>query len=76
MPMKINNEAFVSTVAVEMLEGLTVQESVEFHDIDASVPYGGLHVWPGDGLPQLAREQRWLELWHKHRQALEVRAVH
>jgi hypothetical protein len=73
--MKINNEAFVSTVAVELLEGLTVQESVEFHDIDASVPYGGLHVWPDSGLPQVAEEQRWLELWRKHQQAIELRAL-
>lgn len=74
--MKINNNAFVSTVAVELLEGLTLQESVEFHDIDASVPYGGLHVWPDAGLPQMTVEQRWLELWHKHQHALARRAVH
>jgi hypothetical protein len=52
-----------------------VQESVEFHDIDASVPYGGLHVWPDSGLPQVAEEQRWLELWRKHQQAIELRAL-
>jgi hypothetical protein len=74
--MKINNNAFVSTVAVELLEGLTVQESVEFHDIDTSVPYDGLHVWPDAGLPQTIEEQRWLELWHKHQQALARRAFH
>jgi hypothetical protein len=73
--MKINNEAFVSTVAVELLEGLTVQESVEFHDIDASVPYRGLPVWPDAGLPQVAEEQRWLELWHKHQQAVALHVL-
>jgi hypothetical protein len=73
--MKINKEDFVSTVAVEMLEGLTVQESVEFHDLDATVPYGGLPVWPIDSMPWMKDEQRWLALWHKHQAAVELRAA-
>lgn len=74
--MKINNKAFVSTVMVELLEGLTVQESVEFHDIDASVPYSGLPLWPTDDMPRIDAEQRWLELWHKHQAAVALRAFH
>src|SRR4051794_18334442 len=72
--MKIEKEHVILCAAVEMLEGLTVQEAVEFHDIDATVPYGGLHVWPSESLPCVAEEQRWLELWQKH-QAATVRRV-
>jgi hypothetical protein len=59
-----------SDVAIAMLEGLTVSESIEFHILDATTPYGGLHVWPTGELPHFASEERWLALWHKHQAAL------
>jgi len=49
-----------------VLRGLTYSETVDFETLDASLPYGGQHVWP-DGLPLLPMEQRWLELWRKQR---------
>jgi hypothetical protein len=69
------NKSIVSATAVEMLEGLSAAESIEFHDIDASAPYGGLHVWPTHDMPIVAEEQRWLELWHKHQAAIARRAA-
>ena len=64
------NDCLLSDVAIAMLDGLTALESVEFHMLDATTPYGGLHVWPTDALPLLANEQRWLELWQKHQAAV------
>jgi len=68
------HECLVSDVAIAMLEGLTAIESVEFHMLDATTPYGGLHVWPSDELPQLASEVRWQELWQKHLAAVASKA--
>ena len=64
------HECLVSDVAIAMLEGLTAMESVEFHMLDATTPYGGLHVWPSEELPQLTSEVRWQELWQKHQAAV------
>ena len=64
------NDCLTSYVAIAMLEGLTALESIEFHTLDATTPYGGLPVWPTGDMPRLASEERWLELWHKHQAAL------
>jgi hypothetical protein len=61
-------EPFHPHVVIEMMDGLTAEESVEFHGLDATVPYDGLPVWPDD-LPRIDSEQRWLELWQKHQSA-------
>ena len=56
-----------------VLVGLTWQETREFDRLDRSLPFGGQHVWPEQGLPQLPMEQRWHELWTKHQVALAAR---
>ena len=68
------NQRPTADIAIAMLEGLTALESVEFHMLDATTPYGGLHVWPTGALPRLASEERWLQLWHKHQAAVAVTA--
>jgi hypothetical protein len=52
------------------LEGLTEREAVEFEMLEETVPFEGRLVWPTTGLPGMESEQRWLELWTKHRTAL------
>jgi hypothetical protein len=53
------------------MAGLTYEETVEFQRLDDSLPYGGEYVWPPEGAPLLPIEVRWLQLWEKHRSALE-----
>jgi hypothetical protein len=53
-----------------VLRGLTYEETVEFEKLDASLPFGGTHVWPDPVLPVLPMEARWRELWDKHQAAL------
>lgn len=53
-----------------VLAGLTFEETQEFEALDAQLPFGGQHVWPTHGLPQLPMEERWHELWTRHQTAL------
>ena len=46
--------------------GLTALEAVEFHLLDATVPFGGMLVWPSEDIQMCERECRWYELWQKH----------
>ena len=56
-----------------VMRGLTFDETVEFEKLDASLPFGGIHVWPDPDLPLLPMEARWRELWEKHQAALSSR---
>ena len=58
------------------LEGLTDKEAFEFEILEETVPFEGRHVWPTTGLPGIESEQRWLELWTKHRFALQADLNH
>ena len=42
-----------------VLVGLTFEETTEFEKLDASLPYGGKHAWPDEGLSLLPMEARW-----------------
>jgi hypothetical protein len=53
-----------------VLAGLTFEETQEFEELDARLPFEGQHVWPREDLPILPLEQRWNELWVRHRAAL------
>ena len=52
-----------------MLIGLSLDEEEEFKKLDDTLPFNGEFVWPTSGLPAMAGELRWLELWEKHRAA-------
>lgn len=52
-----------------MLIGLSLDEEEEFNNLDDTQPFNGEFVWPTSGLPAMAGELRWLELWEKHRAA-------
>ena len=58
-----------------ILRGLTHEETVEFEKLDASLPFGGTHVWPDQGLPLLPIEARWRELWDKHQASLASKSA-
>ena len=51
------------------LPGLTAQETREFLELESTVPFDGMPVWPTTGLPAMPAEERWLELWHKQQRA-------
>ena len=53
-----------------VLAGLTFEETLEFEELDARLPFDGQHVWPRDDLPALLIEERWNELWARHRATL------
>jgi hypothetical protein len=52
-----------------MLIGLSLDEEKEFNKLDDTLPFNGAFAWPTSGLPVMAVELRWLELWEKHRVA-------
>jgi hypothetical protein len=52
-----------------MLIGLSLNEEEEFNKLDDTMPFNGEFAWPTSGLPAMAGELRWLELWEKHRAA-------
>jgi hypothetical protein len=54
--------------------GLSLDEEEEFNKLDNTLPFNGKAVWPTSGLPAMAGELRWLELWEKHRAAASVHA--
>ena len=49
------------------LDGLTVEETIEFEAIDMLDPFddGGNIAWTFEGEPTTLREERWLELYMK-----------
>jgi hypothetical protein len=49
------------------LDGLTVQETIEFEVIEALPPFdeNGKIAWTFEGEPTTRREKRWLELYRK-----------
>ncbi len=53
-----------------MLIGLSLDEEEEFNKLDDTLPFNGEFVWPTSGLPAMAGELRWLELWQKHQAAV------
>jgi hypothetical protein len=57
-----------------MLIGLSLDEEEEFNKLDGTLPFNGEFVWPTSGLPAMATELRWLELWQKHQAAATIAA--
>jgi hypothetical protein len=55
-----------------VLIGLSWKETREFERLDESLPFEGQHVWPTQDLPVLPMEARWLELWTRHRAAVNA----
>jgi hypothetical protein len=55
-----------------VLIGLSWKETREFERLDESLPFEGRHVWPTQDLPVLPMEARWLELWTRHRAAVNA----
>jgi hypothetical protein len=56
------------------IDGLTIEETVEFEAIDALPPLddNGNIAWTFGGEPITDREKRWLELYNKHVRARRV----
>jgi hypothetical protein len=56
------------------IDGLTIEETVEFEAIDALPPFddNGNIAWTFGGEPTTGREKRWLELYNKHVRARPV----
>jgi hypothetical protein len=54
------------------LDGLTIEETIEFKAIEALPPFdeNGNIAWIFEGEPTTRREKRWLELYRKHERAL------
>jgi hypothetical protein len=50
--------------------GLTIDQTTEFELLDASLPYAGKLLWSDESDPPVP-QQRWLELWAKHREAAQ-----
>jgi hypothetical protein len=50
------------------IDGLTIEETIEFEAIDALPPFdnNGNIAWTFGGAPTTGREKRWLELYNKH----------
>ncbi|MBI5128478.1 MAG: hypothetical protein HZA66_03465 [Rhodopseudomonas palustris] len=61
---------FVNGCGERILVGLSVEETSEFEQLDTPSHEGGDQGLAADtkGMPKL-REQRWLELYHKHNDA-------
>ena len=57
-----------------ILVGLSFEETTEFEQLDARLPYDGKPVWPSDIsiVPLVPIEVRWLELYRKHRAAFDA----
>jgi hypothetical protein len=53
-----------------VIRGLTIDQTIEFELLDASLPYAGKLLWLDQSDPPAA-QQRWLELWAKHRDAAQ-----
>jgi hypothetical protein len=53
------------------IDGLTIEETIEFDAIDALPPFddNGDIAWIFEGEPTTDREKRWLELYQKQLQA-------
>ena len=71
MPRRSQPDCQRDTLGRLVLLGLTYEETLEFRKLDASLPYDGKAVWP-DELPLLPIEERWLELWSKHHEAVDA----
>jgi hypothetical protein len=57
-----------------ILVGLSFEETTEFEQLDARLPYNDKPVWPSKSsiVPLLPMEVRWLELYRKHRAAFDA----
>jgi hypothetical protein len=57
------------------LAGLSLEETIEFEALEAMPPLddNGNAGWTFEGEPTAPREKRWLELYRKHEEALELK---
>jgi hypothetical protein len=64
----------IDTNGRRTLVGLSFEETTEFEQLDARLPYNGKAIWPAAApiVPLLPMEVRWLELYRKHRAAFDV----
>jgi hypothetical protein len=63
---------FVDHAGRRVLVGLTVEETSEFETLDslAAANHPSGHVlWQGSGFAARGQDQRWLELYTKHKEA-------